>query len=135
MIANELIKLKTQAIYPKNPDVYVDYKIKNNHELQLPLTSLTIKNNEETSTLIFKHREKDIIHLHSSAIMVHFVKYILQTANGIKISDILLNLKVPSITDLTMTTKSFEDLKSTKQNLLKDTEDLIASILRTEVSR
>ena len=135
LIANELIKLKTQAIYPKNPDVYVDYKIKNNHELQLPLTSLTIKNNEETSTLIFKHREKDIIHLHSSAIMVHFVKYILQTANGIKISDILLNLKVPSITDLTMTTKSFEDLKSTKQNLLKDTEDLIASILRTEVSR
>ncbi len=135
LIANALVKLKTQAIYPKNDDVYVDYKIKNNHDLQLPLTSLTIKNNEETTSLIFKHRDTDIIHLHSSAVMVHFIKYILQTANGIKIADILLNLKVPTILDLTATTKNFEDLKSTKQNLLKETEDLIAGILRSEISR
>ena len=67
--------------------------------------------------------------------MVHFIKYILQTANGIKIADILLNLKVPTILDLTATTKNFEDLKSTKQNLLKETEDLIAGILRSEISR
>jgi hypothetical protein len=134
-ITNELVKLKTQAIYPKNDDVYVEYKIKNNMELQLPLSSLAIKNTEETSVLIFKHLEKDIIHLHSTPVMIHFIKFILQSANGIKISDILLNLKVPSLKDLNETTKSFEDLKEFKVALLKDSEELIAGILRTEVSR
>jgi hypothetical protein len=135
LISNELIKLKTNAIYPKNDDVYVEYKIKNNQELQLPLTSLAIKHTDDTSILIFKHQDKDIIHLHSTAVMVHFIKFILQSANGIKISDILLNLKVPSLKDLNETTKRFEELKAFKIALLKDSEELIAGILRTEVSR
>lgn len=134
-ITNELVKLKTQAIYPKNEDVYVEYKIKNNLELQLPMTSMMIKNTEDTSVLIFKSHDKDIIHLHSTPVMIHFIKFILQSANGIKISDILLNLKVPSLKDLNETTKSFEDLKGFKIALLKDSEELIAGILRTEVSR
>ncbi len=135
LISNELVKLKSYAIYPKNDDVYVEYKINNNHELQLPLTNLSIKHTDETSVLIFKHQEKEIIHLHSTSIMIHFVKFILQTANGIKVSDILLNLKVPTINDLLEITKSFEDLKTTKTVLLKESEELIANILRTEISK
>ena len=65
----------------------------------------------------------------------YFIKFILQNAMGIKVSDILLNLKVPTAADLVQTTKSFENLKATKLALLKDTEELIAVILRTEVSR
>lgn len=135
LIANELVKLKSYAIYPKNDDVYVEYKIKNNQELQLPLTNLSIKNTDETSVLVFKHQEKEIIHLHSTSVMIHFIKFILQTANGIKVADILLNLKVPTINDLLETTKSFENLKTTQTALLKESEELIANILRTEVSR
>ena len=135
LIANELVKLKSYAIYPKNDDVYVEYKIKNNQELQLPLTNLSIKHTDETSVLVFKHQEKEIIHLHSTSVMIHFIKFILQTANGIKVADILLNLKVPTINDLLETTKSFENLKTTQTALLKESEELIANILRTEVSR
>jgi hypothetical protein len=135
LISNALIQLKTQAIYPKNPDVFVDYKIKNHQELQLPLTSLTIKTTEEESVLIFKFHEKEIIHFYSSNIMNHFIKFILQNATGIKISDILLNLKVPALKDLEETTKRFEDLRAGKINLLKDTEELIAQLLRSEISR
>jgi len=101
----------------------------------LPLTSLSIKNTDETSVLVFKHQEKEIIHLHSTSVMIHFIKFILQTANGIKVADILLNLKVPTINDLLETTKSFENLKTTQTALLKESEELIANILRTEVSR
>jgi hypothetical protein len=135
LISNELVKLKTNAIYPKNDDVYVEYKIKNNQELQLPMTSMVIKNTDETSILIFKHQDRDVIHLHSNPVMIHFIKFILQSASGIKVSDILLNLKVPSIKDLNETTKRFEDLKAFKMALLKDSEELIAGILRTEISR
>lgn len=135
LISSELMKLKTNAIYPKNDDIYVEYKIRNNQELQLPLTSLVIKNSDDTAILIFKFQDKEIIHLHSSMIMIHFIKFILQSANGIRISDILLNLKVPTIKDLTHTTKSFENLKEIQVALLKESEELIANILRTEVSR
>lgn len=135
LISHELVKLKTFAIYPKNNDVYVEYKIKNHQELQLPLTSLSIKNADDACILIFKFQEKDIIYLHASPVMIHFIKFILQGATGIKIADILLNLKVPSAQDLMETTKRFDDLKSTKLALLKDSEELVAAILRTEVSR
>lgn len=135
LISHELVKLKTFSIYPKNNDVYVEYKIKNHQDLQLPLTSLTIKNAEDACVLIFKFQEKDIIHLHASPVMIHFIKFILQGATGIKIADILLNLKVPSAQDLMETTKRFDDLKSTKLALLKDSEELVANLLRTEISR
>ena len=135
LISSELIKLKTYAIYPKNDDVYVEYKIKNNQDLQLPLSSMTIKNSDDACILIFKFQEKEIIHLHSSVVMIHFIKFVLQNAMGVKVADILLNLKVPSTADLISTTKSFENLKTTKMALLKETEELIAVILRTEISR
>lgn len=135
LISNELVKLKTFAIYPKNDDVYVEYKIRNNQDLQLPLSSLSIKTADDSTILIFKHMDKDIIHLHANAPMIHFIKFILQGATGIKIADILLNLRIPSAHDLEMTTKKFEDLKSTKIALLSDTEELIAGILRSEVSK
>lgn len=135
LIANALVQLKTHAIYPKNPDVFVDYKIKNHQELQLPMTSLVSKNSEEESVLIFKFQDQEIIHFYSSPVMNSFIKFILQNATGVKISDILLNLKVPALKDLEETTKRFEDLVATKTLMLKNTEDLIAQILRTEISR
>ncbi len=135
LISSELVKLKTYAIYPKNDDVYVEYKIKSNLDLQLPLSSLTIKTSDDSTILIFKHQDKDIIHLHANAVMIHFIKFILQGATGIKVADILLNLKIPSTHDLELVTNKFEELKKTKGALLKDTKELIAEILRAEVSR
>lgn len=135
LISTELMKLKSSSIYPKNDDIFVDYIIKNHQDLQLPLSSLTIKNNEDASVLVFKSQDKEIIHLHSSPIMIHFIKFILQQAVGIRISVILVNLKVPSTNDLLETTKKFEELKSCKQDLLLSTESLIARLLSAEVSR
>ncbi|MDO9182394.1 MAG: hypothetical protein Q7U04_08285, partial [Bacteriovorax sp.] len=135
LISEALIKLKTHAIYPNNPDVYIDYKINTHQELQLPLTSLQIKTEIEESVLVFKNQEKDILHLHSSVIMNHFIKFVLQNANGIKIADLLLNLKVPSIKDLLEVTSNVEQIKASKNLLITSTEDLISKILRTQISK
>jgi hypothetical protein len=135
MITDALVKLKTFAIYPNNPDVYIDYKIKTHQELQLPLTSLLLKNEGEVSILVFKFQEKEIVHLHSSATMNNFIKFILQNANGVKIADILLNLKVPTIQELEAVTNNVEQLKLSKALLLKETEDLISHILRTQIAK
>lgn len=135
MISEALVKLKTNAIYPNNPDVYIDYKIKTHQELQLPLTSLQIKTEGEECILIFKFQNQEIIHLHSNATMNHFIKFILQNAMGVKIADILLNLKVPSINDLTAVTTNVEQIKASKSLLLSNSEELISRILRTQISK
>lgn len=135
LISEALVKLKTKAIYPTNPDIYIEYKIKNHLELQLPLSSVQIKTEAEDSILIFKHQDVEILHLHTSPIMNHFMKFVLQNAKGIKIADILLNLKVPSLDDLTTVTTNLEEIKASKAQLLSKTENLISQILRTQISK
>lgn len=135
LIAEGLVKLKTFPIYPNNADVYIDYKIKTHEELQYPLTSMALKNEGEESVLIFKCQEKDIIHLHSSSLMNHFIKFVLQNATGVKIADILVNLRIPSFADLTNVTNSVEQIKNSKELLLKETEELISTLLRNQISR
>lgn len=135
VVSNELLKLKTYPLYPKNNDLYIDYKIKTNLDLKLPLTSLVIKNNEEASCLILKFQEREIVHLHASLLMVHFIKFILQNAMGVKIADILANLKIPTANDLLKTMDQFENLKSINVLIVNETKEEISSILRKEISR
>jgi hypothetical protein len=135
LITEALVKLKTHAIYPNNPDVFIDYKIKTHQELQLPLTSIQIKTEGEESVLAFKFQEKEIINLHSSVIMNHFIKFILQNATGVKVADLLLNLKIPTIQELEAVTNNIEQIKASKSLLLRDTEDLISKLLRTQISK
>lgn len=136
LISNKLIKLKTYPIYPKNDDVFVEFKIKGHLDLKLPLTSIQLQsddNNKESCTLILKNNEECILNLHSSPIMGHFIKFILQNAIGVKISDILLNLKIPMFHELEETCKYFEQIKNCNESLLTKTEHLITSALKTEL--
>jgi hypothetical protein len=134
LISEGLVKLKTNAIYPNNPDVYIDYKIKTHEELQFPLTSVVLKNEGEDSILIFKCHDKDIIHLHAASLMNHFIKFILQNATGMKIADILVNLRIPTLVELSNVTSNVEQIKIAKELLLKETEELISQLLRNQIS-
>jgi len=61
---------------------------------------LSVKADDELSILSLKYQERDVIQFHTTDIMNQFIKFILQRAIGAKISDILMNLKVPCISDL-----------------------------------
>jgi hypothetical protein len=76
-----------------------------------------------------------MVHLYSSVTMNHFIKFILQNANGVKIADILVNLKVPSTTDLEAVTRNIEQIKHSKMALLTETENFISQVLRNQISR
>lgn len=135
LIAEALVKLKTNAIYPNNPDVFIDYKIQTHQELQLPLTATQLKIEEENSILILKFQEREIIHLHSSITMNNFIKFILQNANGVKISDLLLNLKIPTLAELTEVTANVEQIKNSKSILINSVETLISNLLRSQIAK
>jgi hypothetical protein len=135
LISNELVLKKSFSIYPKNQDVYVEFKIKDPKELQLPMTSILIRSLEDITLLIIKHNDRDIVHLNTSKIMANFIKFILQNAHGIKIADILTNLKVPTTLDLESITSKFEEIKNVQLTLQTETENLISQLLRNEISR
>jgi hypothetical protein len=63
------------------------------------------------------------------------MKFVLQNAMGIKIADILLNFKVPSIIDLIAVTSNIEQIKASKFLLLNGTEAMISKVLRTQISK
>ncbi len=135
LITQELLKLKTLPIYPNNADVFIDYKIKTHQELQLPLTSLQLVQDGDITALILKHNDKDIVHLNAAVKMNQFIKFILLKAYGVKIADILINLKVPCATEIDEVTKNVELINNCKLHLLNETEDLIAMILKNQISR
>jgi hypothetical protein len=66
--------------------------------------------------------------------MNQFLKFILSNAVGMKISDILINLKVPSQVELEKVIEDFELINSTKEELIKTTDDLILQILRNQIA-
>lgn len=135
LIAEGLVKLKTQTIYPNNADVYIDYKIKTHEELQLPLTAAVLKKEGEECVLVLKCQDKEIVHLHATSLMNHFIKFVLQNASGVKIADILVNLRIPSLSELSAVTKNVEQIKASKEQLLKETEEMVSAILRNQISR
>jgi hypothetical protein len=51
-----------------------------------------------------------------------------------KISDILINLKVPSQEELEKVIEDFELINSTKEELINSTENLILQILRNQIA-
>ena len=63
------------------------------------------------------------------------MKFILQNATGVKVADLLLNLKIPTIKDLEAVTANVEQIKVAKSQILKDTEELIFKLLRTQISK
>jgi hypothetical protein len=134
LISEALVKLKTAAIYPKNQDVFIEINVKNPSELHLPLSSVHLLREDEEYQLILKFQETSVVTFHTTALMNQFLKFILTNAVGMKISDILINLKVPSQVELEKVIEDFELINNTKEELIKTTENLILQILRNQIA-
>lgn len=133
LIAKELIKLPTLAIYPKHNDVYVNIETQTPSDLQKPLTSSVIKNDEENFQLILFSGDKKVISIYSNENMINFMKFIIQNAEGAKIADIIMGLRVPSISDLESVIAKFSGLKECKIELIKKADNMIARIFQNQI--
>ena len=131
-ISEALLKLKTAAIYPKNPDIFIEINVFNPSELHQPLSGLNIIRHEEDSRLVLQFKDTTIVTFHTSTLMIHFLKFILTNAIGMKISDILRNLKAPCVSDLEKVMSDFEAANVIKVDLLNSANELIIQILRNQ---
>lgn len=134
LISEALVKLKTAAIYPKNQDIFVEINAKNPSELHMPLSGLQLVRDEDEYRLVLKFQDASIVTFHTSALMNHFLKFILNNAIGMKISDILINLKAPSEQELAKIIEEFELINNVKEELVSRTNALILQTLRNQIS-
>ncbi len=135
LILEPLLKLKTSTIYPKNNDVYLEFLISSPNELHNQLTSLVQKTeNDETATLTLKYGNKDILVLHSKASMIGFLKFILESALGHKISDIITTVQIPDLNELDNIIKNYSGLEETFLDLKNKTEQHIEKLLNASIN-
>jgi hypothetical protein len=134
IITKELMSLKTYSIYPKNQDVYVNIDTENHKDLQLPMTSFQLKNESNQYSITLLSSERKIVSFYSNESLIQFIKFILQNATGIKIADILIGLKLPTIVEFENVISKFSMIKENKHNLIKKTDLIISKIFQDQIS-
>ena len=135
LVIQKLLSLKSQVIYPRHDDLYVDILAKSPSDLHSQLThfSLETKSDEDLMLTLFSG-QKSIVAFYSHPKMLKFIKFILQNATGAKISDILLGLRIPKLTELEATLKEFEQIRENENHLLERTQKIIQQIFIEQVS-
>jgi hypothetical protein len=134
LVTNELLGLKNYNVYPRHKDIYIEIETNAPSDLQLPLSMVQINTKDDNYYLTLKSGDKKIISIYSSQNMIQFMKYILQNAAGVKISEIMLGLRMPLIDDLDSTLSKFKMVKDNKQILLSRTNNLIEQIFIEQIS-
>lgn len=134
LILNPLLQLKTENIYPKNNDVYIEFITASTQELHSALTGLVHKvENDETATLTLKSGNIDIVTMHSRPAMIAFLKFILESAHGHKISDIITTIKVPALNDMENILSNYSVLEETLSEIKVKNEHFISSLLNSSI--
>lgn len=134
LILSPLLQLKTESIYPKNNDVYIEFVTASTQELHGPLTSIVHKvESEESATLTLKSNKNDIVVMHSRPTMIAFLKFILDSGMGHKISDVVTTLKVPSLVEMENILSNYSVLETTLSDIKTKNEHFISSLLNSSI--
>lgn len=123
-IKNELVELETVSVYP-NEEVYTELLIESKSDLERPLTSVCLKNNEDGSALEVFHNDQCLIKFYAEKEMLLFIEFILSQAKNYPILGILQNLKVPRHSELKEVLTKISGLEEVLKDSLNASNDLL----------
>ena len=136
LIIDKITELQTYSLFD-NPDIYIEFHIKDKEELSLPLQACSSQKNETGWGLELKSgtEEKTICTFYAEAELIHFLVYILEEARSekTKISSILQRLQIPKTEDLKQALSAYKSLKSCFENLYKNSQNMISDIFRRQI--
>ncbi len=126
-------------IYPGNPDAFVEFHTNKRSELEFPLTSMKLAeedglNNVNTPCLRLKNNDKCIVAIYSSRLLLNFIQNLLQHAQGASLSKILLSLQIPSGQELEKFYAINSDQEQKLSNLLKQTGQILSGIFTQHIA-
>ena len=134
VIIEQLVSTSSQSIYPKSADIFVRMPLKKPGDIHLPLTQIEIGTEGDNHYVELLSSDQVIIQLYTSSNLAQFIKFILSSALGMEISQILQNMKVPTATNIDMILSNHSSLKDALIDLEQRCSKRILSILTSNIN-
>jgi hypothetical protein len=136
MIIEKLIKLDSKPVHTNNNDVYTDFLVSSPSELEVSLSDLIIKHDETEGDYLELHSPQGaVIRVYSDKELLGFIKFILSSALGRPVLDLIKQLYVPSLKDFKAVMNNFSCVHDGLEEGLKETKLLIEQILTRQITK
>lgn len=138
VVREVLMKTPSRPIFPDNPEVYIEFKMKNSHDVHSPLSEVTMatveKHGQLGHFLQLKSNEQTVVEIYSEMVVLNFIKFILENSLNYPISQLLQALSVPPIGALKAIFDKIEDTEHTLEQLEGKTAELIENLIHGQIS-
>lgn len=134
ILKGPLVKSRTRPIYPKNPDIYVEFcNLSNASFLHLPLDKAIRKNKIEegitTYELELYAQGEKVLSLYSDEGMIQFLEFIFSKAINVPVSKILQGVAVPYLEDLKTIISSYTMLQKTLCEIYQQIDPILENLI------
>jgi hypothetical protein len=134
----ELAKLPSKRLYPENDDIFLDFKIQTESDLNLTFTKAikktqTLKGNLMHSLEIY-HENRLMLEIFGEQYSIDFINYLLGFVLDLEISRLLVCLYLPSTADLKSTIDKFIHQKQEYKNIYQKLSHLLSQTLIVGIS-
>lgn len=129
-LITELKSLKTQPIFPRHDDVYIDFNL-GVSELALEMTSFQVKQvDDELYHIHIYNQERKVLTLHTKKHLSLFLEFLLKQMKDFPIQKVLKSMNIPSEESLAMILPSYSIDYSVIIELGLKCETLMEQLLR-----
>ena len=134
MILESLVKLPTKKVYPFHDDIYIKFEAHNPQDIHLPYTHTNVKNQDDQHIVEIYSGDTLVISLYLTKQLSSFVRFILKSAEGLAISQLLQSLEVPHSKDLEEVVESYLVITQNFKQISHKVDFLLTRILTSQIS-
>ncbi|MBI2518772.1 MAG: hypothetical protein HYV97_00060 [Bdellovibrio sp.] len=95
-----LLKLQTYPLYPKNPDIFVDFLTSSRDLIHYPMAGRSLGQEKDQHFLEIYSENGPVLRCYGPLSLLKFIHFLLERAIGLPISNILFNLEAPQAQEI-----------------------------------
>ncbi len=115
-----LLKLQTYPLYPKNPDVFIDFLTSSRDLIHHPMAGRSLGHEKEQHFLEIYSENGPVLRCYGPLALLKFIHFLLERAMGLPISNILFNLEAPKA----------QEIEKIFNNMLRVEREITTSLTR-----
>lgn len=136
MIVEQLVKLNSRNIYANNEDVFLDFVTSDPKKLNLPLSAVAYHTDPQNGDYLeLQAGGEMLLKIYTDSDLLQFTRFILNSALGSPIIDIIQKLTLPKITEFKEVLKNFKQVEDALTSSYSKAELYIEQILNRQITR
>jgi len=133
LIVEKLINLESKSLFPRNEDAFLDFNISSNQDIHLPLSEVKLGNDGENHYLALLSEDDIIVKIYSDGELLKFAEFVLSSACGRPISQLLTQIKLPKVTEYKKVIAEYKDLSSEVDAVHCKAQMLLSGIIKKQI--